>query len=163
MEAEAASETFCCFCTSDVGHFPKEKLLWRSVGICVLFRFKNHNHTLWLYAVLCPVCPVGQLCLFLNKYWKRWERIATKDALQCLYYKIQPPLSRLFLFTCHGPGIGSASNRNRVPRIYRGEGVRPMRWVNNFTTFVYLLSGNLGFPACWNPSVLIRPVCIALF
>jgi len=135
MEAGPASEAFCFFCASDVGHTPKEELPWRSVSVC-LFALKFST-------TICDVCsvvsdPYHWSAVFLDKYWKQWENKPVKDALQCLHYKIQPPFTRLFLFTYYGPGIDSTSNRNRV---HLGGGAMPR--TEKFTIWEFLPPGIL--------------------
>ena len=62
----------------------------------------------------------------------------------------------------YGPGVDSASNRNKYQEYFLRQRW-PVRRADNLTTFMCRLSWNLGASTSWNPKSLSRPVMGLLY
>jgi hypothetical protein len=106
-----------------------------------------------------------RLYKIFTRYSKvNWAVVAQLVALQTRRARVRFPMVSLEFFidiilsVALWPWVDSASNRNEYQEYFLWGQRRPVRRVDNLTTFKCRLSGYLGASTSWKPKGLSRPV-----
>jgi len=137
--------------------FPTDKILLQ----CGLTSWV-HNRLLRVvcWSQLCTLCGV-LFIRFISIFGARGDAVRWGIVLQAGRSRVRFPMVSLEFFidtilpAALWPWGRLSLQQKWVPGIFPGGERRPVRRADNFTTFVYRLSWNLGASASWKPQNLI--------